>query len=99
MARMIDVAKKAGVSIATVSYVLNGNKYVSREYQEKVWKAVKELGYQPNILAQSLRKQETKEINSGCGILLRYAYDCEMDLSKSMKRWKLQLKAYMRLAM
>jgi DNA-binding LacI/PurR family transcriptional regulator len=54
--------KKAGVSIATVSYVLNGNKYVSREYQEKVWKAVKELGYQPNILAQSLRKQETKEI-------------------------------------
>lgn len=62
MPKMIDVANRAGVSIATVSCVLSGTKYVSKEAREKVWKAIDELGYQPNALARSLRKQETKEI-------------------------------------
>jgi LacI family transcriptional regulator len=54
-----DVARKAGVSTATVSYVINnGPRRVSDEAREKVLKAVRELGYQPNRIAQSLRLQE-----------------------------------------
>lgn len=55
-----DVAKRAGVSIATVSAVINRNKFVSEKLKERVEKAVQELGYRPNKIAQSLKKKETK---------------------------------------
>ncbi|MGA2765351.1 MAG: LacI family DNA-binding transcriptional regulator [Spirochaetia bacterium] len=51
-----DVAAAAGVSPSTVSYVLNdGPRGVSEEIKERVWKAVRELGYHPNAIARSLR--------------------------------------------
>lgn len=50
-----DVAKVAGVSIATVSYVLRGAKPVSRDVAARVWEAARTLGYQPNRSAQALR--------------------------------------------
>lgn len=61
-----DVAKRAGVSRATVSYVLNGltDGYVTitEETREKVMRAVVELGYQPDATAQSLRSGTTNTI-------------------------------------
>lgn len=53
-----DVARAAGVSRATVSYVLNGQQLdrISRETQERVLASAKELGYRPNAAAQTLRK-------------------------------------------
>lgn len=54
-----DVADSAGVSIATVSYVLSGKKRVREETAEKVYKAVEELGYVPNIMARNLKKRVT----------------------------------------
>ncbi|MFN4223186.1 MAG: LacI family DNA-binding transcriptional regulator [Fervidobacterium nodosum] len=53
-----DVAKKAGVSIATVSRVLNGTGYVSEETELKVLKAIKELGYKPHFSAQALARKK-----------------------------------------
>lgn len=50
-----DVAKLAGVSFKTVSRVINKEMSVGQELQEKVWKAVKELNYQPNLSARLLR--------------------------------------------
>ena len=50
-----DVAKLAGVSFKTVSRVINKEVTVGQELQEKVWKAVKELNYQPNLSARLLR--------------------------------------------
>ena len=50
-----DVAKKAGVSVATVSRVLNGSPLVTESARRKVMRAVKELNYQPNRAAQRLR--------------------------------------------
>ncbi|MBI5031720.1 MAG: LacI family DNA-binding transcriptional regulator [Chloroflexi bacterium] len=50
-----DVAKKAGVSVATVSRVLNDSPLVSPQVRERVLSAVKELNYQPNRTAQRLR--------------------------------------------
>lgn len=57
-----DVAKAAGVSVATVSRVLNKKTNVSDEAIESVNKAVKTLGYNPNFLGRDLRKSETKRI-------------------------------------
>ena len=50
-----EIAERAGVSIATVSYVLNGNAQISDETRQKVEKIIKETGYRSNILAKSLR--------------------------------------------
>lgn len=59
---MKDIAERAGVSVATVSRVLNDSKPVSNELKEKVLKVVKETGYKPNALARSLIKQRTGTI-------------------------------------
>ena len=61
-----DVAKQAGVSIATVSRVLNDIDVVNEDTKKKVLDAIKELGYRPNIIARSLKTQRTKTI----GILI-----------------------------
>lgn len=59
---MKDVARLAGVSISTVSHVINKTRYVEPETREKVYEAIKTLGYRPNILASSLRKRVTNTI-------------------------------------
>lgn len=55
-----DVANLAGVSTATVSYVINGNRFVSETASEKVRKAMAELKYSPNTVARSLRVGRSK---------------------------------------
>jgi LacI family transcriptional regulator, galactose operon repressor len=54
-----DVAYKAGVSSATVSWVFNAPKSVGREKREAVLSAAKELGYRPNKSASALRRNGT----------------------------------------
>ena len=57
-----DVAKAAGVSGATVSYVLNGTKRVSPEVEKRVLEAAKELNYVPNRIAQTLVGRRSNSI-------------------------------------
>ncbi|PTN09537.1 LacI family DNA-binding transcriptional regulator [Mangrovibacterium marinum] len=64
MASMNEVAKRAGVSIATVSRVLNNSESVNEETRMKILKAIKELKYQPSRVAKRLRSK------SGAGNLL-----------------------------
>ncbi|EAR10830.1 LacI family DNA-binding transcriptional regulator [Reinekea blandensis] len=54
MATIRQVSKHANVSVATVSRVVNGNKWVSDSTREKVLQAMKELGYKPNSFAKAL---------------------------------------------
>jgi LacI family transcriptional regulator len=56
---MKDVAERARVSTSTVSHVLNGTRKVSRGTRESVLAAIDELGYQPNLLAKSLKMRRT----------------------------------------
>ncbi len=62
MVTLKDVAKKAGVSIATVSYVLNGTKKLSSEIEKKVKDAAGELNYHPNMAARMLRNGQGSNI-------------------------------------
>jgi DNA-binding LacI/PurR family transcriptional regulator len=57
-----DVAKHAGVSAATVSYVLNGVNKVSEETKDRVLQAIEQLNYQPDFTAISLSKRKSKMI-------------------------------------
>ncbi|ABR73735.1 LacI family transcriptional regulator [Actinobacillus succinogenes] len=54
-----DLARRAGVSVATVSRVLNNQPSVKPQNKEKVLAAIKELNYQPNLLARQLRTAKT----------------------------------------
>lgn len=60
--RIKDVAEKAKVSTATVSHVINNTRYVSEEVTRKVKEVMKELNYQPNSAARSLRSSKTDTI-------------------------------------
>ncbi|MFE1838499.1 LacI family DNA-binding transcriptional regulator [Streptomyces sviceus] len=62
MPTMADVARSAGVSVATVSHVLNGTRPVLPHTRQAVLDAVDELGYTPNTLARSLVTSRTRSI-------------------------------------
>jgi DNA-binding LacI/PurR family transcriptional regulator len=68
MASMNEVAKRAGVSIATVSRVLNNSDSVNEATRLKILKAIKELKYQPSRVAKRLR---SKSVSSNLlGVLI-----------------------------
>ena len=54
-----DIAKIVGVSAATVSNALSGERHVKQETKEKVFKAVEKYSYTPNIIARGLSKKKT----------------------------------------
>ena len=62
MPNIYDVAKRARVSVATVSAVLNDSAFVSADLKSRVHAAVDALGYQPNLLARSMAKQRTQTL-------------------------------------
>jgi len=62
MATRKEVAQRSGVSVATVSYVLNGTKKVTTEVEARVREAVRQLNYRPNLLARGLSKKETYHV-------------------------------------
>lgn len=66
MATIKEVAKYAGVSVATVSRALNRSGYVKEETRKKINKAIKDLNYRPNETARTLYKRKSKMI----GLLL-----------------------------
>ncbi|QUI21524.1 LacI family DNA-binding transcriptional regulator [Vallitalea pronyensis] len=57
-----EVAKMAGVSVATVSRVLNHSEAVSSATRDKVQAVINQLNYQPNLLGRNLRRSETRMI-------------------------------------
>ena len=58
-----DVAKLAGVSTATVSYVLNGSRNMSEKTKKLVMDAVEQLNYTPDMIARSMTKNETMQLS------------------------------------
>ncbi|HOO26962.1 MAG TPA: LacI family DNA-binding transcriptional regulator [Lachnospiraceae bacterium] len=62
MATLKDVAKETGLTVTTVSRVLNNRGYISEETRRNVYAAMKKLNYHPNEVARSLSKQTTNTI-------------------------------------
>ena len=54
-----DVAEQAGVSVATVSRVINHSSLVSQKTTQRVMESIEILGYVPNVSARNLRKRES----------------------------------------
>ena len=59
MATIYDVGRRADVSVATVSSVINNTAYVSPKLRKRVEDAIRELDYSPNLLARGLARQKT----------------------------------------
>ncbi len=57
-----DVARLAGVSTATVSHTINNTRYVSGDTKEKVYQAIRQLGYTPDASARSFRTGKKKTV-------------------------------------
>ena len=57
-----DVAKRAGVSVTVVSYVMNNNRYVDADKRERVLQAARELNYTPNNVALALKGKKSNQI-------------------------------------
>lgn len=77
MATLKDVAKESGLTMGTVSRVLNNRGYISEATREKVYAAMKKLNYHPNEVARSLSKQSTNTI----GVIvphIRHPYFAEL---------------------
>jgi LacI family transcriptional regulator len=62
MTTIREVAKRAGVSYATVSHVINNTRFVSQDTRGRVQAAMNELNYRPNALARSLRRGQTNTL-------------------------------------
>lgn len=61
-----DIAKEAGVSISTVSRIINGNSSnaASKEMQDKIWSIARAGGYVPNTSAQALKQKKQGKCTS-----------------------------------
>jgi LacI family transcriptional regulator len=79
MSTIYDVAREAGVSIGTVSYVLNGRGRISQDTIERVRQAMDKLNYQPRQAAKALAQGHT---NSIALVAPARIYDYQMGLSK-----------------
>ncbi|ALB68183.1 LacI family DNA-binding transcriptional regulator [Cronobacter dublinensis] len=90
MSTINDVSRLAGVSKATVSRVLSGSRGVKEASRQAVLKAVDELNYRPNVIAQSLLSQSTGCIGVICAQdninqTTGYLYALEKQLSQHQK--------------
>src|SRR5262252_5887037 len=61
-ASISDVARESGVSIFTVSAVINNKSHVGKNLRQRVEDAIRKLNYRPNLIARSLIKQKTQTI-------------------------------------
>jgi DNA-binding LacI/PurR family transcriptional regulator len=100
---MLDVARRANVSLSTVSYALNGTRPISEKTRQHIFAVMDELGYRPNILARGLASKRSKIIallfptpERGLGIteleFVTSAADIARDLGYNLILWPSELR-------
>ncbi|WP_409967581.1 LacI family DNA-binding transcriptional regulator [Bengtsoniella intestinalis] len=88
MATRKEVALEAGVSTAAVSYFINNNGYLSQEKREKIAAAIKKLNYRPNLLAKSLKTNDSKQLVFICNEI-RNPFHAEVAYGASSEAYKM----------
>lgn len=83
MATMLDVARKAGVSLSTVSHVVNRTRHVSPETAALVHNTIASMDYTPNSLARSLATATTGTVGIAISISTNYYFN---DIVSSIER-------------
>ncbi|MFB2605109.1 LacI family DNA-binding transcriptional regulator, partial [Rhizobium phaseoli] len=85
MVSIISVAKAAGVSNKTVSRVINGEPYVTEDTRERVEKAIRDLGYIPNMAARLIRSSRSNTF----GIITDYVSTTpySVDIVRGIQDW------------
>ena len=83
MATMLDVARKAGVSLSTVSHVVNGTRFVNPQTAVMVRSAIASMDYSPNTLARSLATATTHTVGIAISISTNYYFN---DIVSSIER-------------
>jgi len=81
--RIHDVAKKAGVSVSTVSRVLNGKSDVASETQARILSVIEDLGYATNLAARSMRSRKKNLVGL---IMPDIAYPFAIEVMKGVNR-------------
>lgn len=85
-----DISKKAGVSIATVSRVINGKKGVNEQTRKRILDVVEEIGYMPNAFARGLGLNTVKSV----GIMCQDVSDIYLANAVSTLERELRLRGY-----
>src|SRR5258708_2764331 len=87
MATMKDVAQRAGVAVSTISHALTGNRPVNYKTRQRIFEAIEELGYRPNIQAQALVTGRTQNI----GMLFPNEYEEESTESTGLDTIQMEM--------
>ncbi|MGI8331522.1 LacI family DNA-binding transcriptional regulator [Actinomadura scrupuli] len=74
MVTMADVARQAGISVSTVSHVINGTRFVKEETRKRVLAAVKDSGYIHNTIAKSLVSGSTQTIGLAISAITNFYF-------------------------
>ena len=74
MTTLAEVARTAGVSVSTVSHVVNGTRYVSAGKAKLVNDAISAVGYFPNTLARSLKLASTSSVGLAISALSNHYF-------------------------
>jgi LacI family transcriptional regulator len=83
MATISDVARKAGVSVSTVSHVVNHTRHVNEDTMALVQSAIDSLGFVPNAIARSLARSSTDAVGIAISISTNYYFN---DIVSSIER-------------
>ncbi len=83
MTTIADVARLAGVSLSTVSHVLNGTRFVRPATEQAVRDAIKKTGYTPNSLARSLASSQTNSVGIAISAVSNHYFT---DIIRSVER-------------
>lgn len=84
-----DIAKLSGVSIATVSRVINNSPKVSEKIKKKVWDVMNEYDYTPNVFARGLGLNSVKTVGLVCpDVSDRYMASAIAYLEKNLRKYE-----------
>src|SRR5258708_1497021 len=87
MSTLKDVAQRAGVSVGTISHALTGKRPVNDETRRRIFEAIDELGYRPNVQAQALVTGVTQNL----AMLFPYEYDGENPETAALNATQLEM--------